>query len=54
MVTNYLQAPHGVYFTLNRTILRSAYGARPGIDRCYHIQTPTGARTICEYEREKS
>ena len=29
MVTNHLRAPYGVYFTKNRTILRSPYGARP-------------------------
>ena len=25
-----------------------------GIGRCYHIQTPAGARTICDHAREKS
>ena len=29
-----------------------SYGARPGIGRCNHIQTPVGARTICDYARE--
>ena len=29
MVTNHLRAPYGVYFTKNRTILRSPYGAWP-------------------------
>jgi len=31
---------------------RAPYGARPGIGRCYHIQTSTGARTICEDARK--
>ena len=29
-------------------ISRAPYG------RCYHIQTPAGARTICDHAREKS
>ena len=33
MVTNHLRAPYGVYFTKNRTILRSPYGARPAAER---------------------
>jgi len=33
MVTNHLQAPYGVYFTKNRTILRRPYGARPAAGR---------------------
>jgi len=33
MVTNHLRAPYGVYFTQNRTILRSPYGARPAAGR---------------------
>jgi len=33
MVTNHLRAPYGVYFTKNRTILRSPYGARPAAGR---------------------
>ena len=32
----------------------NGYGARPDIGRCYHIQTPTGARTVhvCDHARE--
>jgi len=33
MVTNHLRAPYGVYFTINRTILRRPYGARPAAGR---------------------
>ena len=33
LVTNHLRAPYGVYFTQNRTILRSPYGARPATGR---------------------
>ena len=33
MVTNHLRAPYGVYFTKNRTILLSPYGARPAAGR---------------------
>ena len=33
MVTNHLRAPYGVYFTKNRTILRSPYGTRPAAGR---------------------
>ena len=27
---------------------------RPGTGRCFHIQTPDGARTICDHARENS
>ena len=33
---------------------RAPYGARPGIGRCFHIQTPAGARTICDHAKENS
>ena len=33
MVTNHLRAPYGIYFTKNRTILRSPYGVRPAAGR---------------------
>ena len=33
MVTNHLQAPYGVYFTKNHTILRRPYSARPAAGR---------------------
>jgi len=34
--------------------LTTPYGARPGIGRCFHIQTPAGARAICDHARENS
>jgi len=27
---------------------------RPAIGRCYHIQTPAGALTICDHSKENS
>ena len=33
MVKNHLRAPYGIYFTKNRTILRSPYGVRPATGR---------------------
>jgi len=32
---------------------RAPYGARPGIGRCYHIQTPAGACTKCDHAKKK-
>ena len=47
------RAPYGV-----RLIFYNAggapYGARPGTGRCFHIQTPDGARTISDHARENS
>jgi len=30
---------------------KTSFGARPGIGWCFHIQTPSGARTICDHAR---
>ena len=32
----------------------TSYGARAGTGRCFHIQTPDGARMICDHAGENS
>jgi len=39
------RAPHDVRL-ISYKASRSPFGARPGIGRCYYIQTPAGAHTI--------
>jgi len=44
----------GWYLTTPAGHRTTSYGARPGIGRCFHIQTPVGARTICDHAKENS
>ena len=42
----------GYYLTTPVRHRATSYGARPGFGRCkYNIQTPAGARTICDHEK---
>jgi len=47
------RAPYGVRL-ISYNAGRAPYGSQSGIGRCYHLQTPAGARTTCDHTRENS
>ena len=64
MVTNHLRAPHGVYFTKIRTILRRPYGVLPAAGRIVRFlfkiyivrfqRCPSGHGTVSDKRRKLS
>jgi len=47
------RAPYGVRL-ISYNAGRAPYDVVSGIGRCFHIQTPAGARTICDHAKENS
>jgi len=47
------RTPYGVRL-ISYNAGRAPYGSQSVIGRCYHLQTPAGARKTCDHTREKS